>query len=256
MQPCSLRAVSRRLVGSTLDAATQRFYSCTMSPVAKDVDVDSLTAAALSQLTNTTVLNCLGKQPGPPSLAADLVHILDLSVAVRDDLWTVLEPNLGAINTPRTTEAVASFCERHGVDPGAIAPVIGACRFLFRSGAQHNTSPALLADDLRQLLAVDETDEQVVDGVLACVIPLYERAGARMRLKSMHEALTDHGRVVTDVKWRVDDIRCGNSGEAIDVPVTLLTLRYREGDTSGQTTVQLLPDQLEKLRDACNQALR
>lgn len=219
-------------------------------------DVDSLTAAALSQLTGTVVLNCLGKQPGPPTLGADLGHIVDLPPTVRDDLWAVLEPNLDAINTPRCARVVETYCERHGIDPRAITPVIGACRFLFRHGADNNTPTALMEEDITQLLDGADGDEAVIDAVLVSVIPCYERAATRLRMKAVHEALTDHGRVVTDVKWRVDDIRHANSGEAINVPVTMLTLRYREGEKTGQMTVQLLQNELKLLHDACAQALR
>jgi hypothetical protein len=223
---------------------------------APGTDVDSLTAAALSELTGTTVLNCLGKQPCPPSLAADLAHALDLRETVRDDLWAVVEPNLGAINTPHTAEIVGAFCEKHALDPRAITPVIGACRFLFHRGAERNTAPALLEEDVRQLLAAQKAEVVAVDAVVAAVLPCYERAATKLRLKAIYEALTDHGRVITDVKWRVDNVSHANTGESINLPVTMLTLRYREGDQSGQMTVQVLPDELRKLQQACEQALR
>ena len=219
-------------------------------------DVDQLTAAALSQLTGTTVLNCLGKQPCPPSLAGDLAHALDLPAPVLDDLWEVIEPNLGTINTPRTDEIVASYCARHRIDPRAVTPVIGACRFLFRRGAEHNTPAALIEEDVRQLLAGEASGAAAVEGVLASIIPCYEKAAPKLRMKAVYEALTDHGRVVTDVKWRVDNVSHADTGEDINVPVTLLTLKYREGEQSGQLTVQLLPDELNKLYQACTQALR
>ena len=44
--------------------------------------------------------------------------------------------------------------------------------------------------------------------------------------------------------------------EAINMPVTILTLRYTEGDSKGQMTFQLLPEELKKLSQACEQALR
>ncbi|MBW2534195.1 MAG: hypothetical protein JRI55_22085 [Deltaproteobacteria bacterium] len=219
-------------------------------------EVDRLSATALSQLTGTTVLNCLGKQPGPPTLAADLAHIIDLPDAVRDDLWSVLEPHLGAINTPHTSQAVAAYCDRHQLEPRAITPVIGACRFLFLRGAEHNTPPALIGEDIKQLLADEKGDDELIDAVLAIVIPCYEQAAPKLRIKAIYEALTDHGKVVTDVKWRVDNVSHANTGEAINVPVALLTLKFREGDQSGQATVQLLPDELKKLHQACEQALR
>jgi hypothetical protein len=223
---------------------------------ASKADVDALTAAALSQLTGTTVLNCMGKQPGPPTLAGDLAHIIDLPEVVRDDLWSVLEPNLSAINTPHSNQAVESYCERHQLDPQAITPVIGACRFLFLRGAEHNTPPALIEEDIKRLLADEKGDAGEIDAVLGNVMPCYERAAPKLRVKAIYEALTDHGKVVTDVKWRVDDVSHANTGEAINVPVAMVTLRYAEGDQTGQITVQLLPAELKKLHAACEQALR
>lgn len=209
--------------------------------------VDPLSAAALSKITGTTVLNCLGKQPCPPGLPGDLAHALDLPEAVRADLWRAVEPNLGVINTERTAAAVEAFCEQHRIDPRAITPVIGACRFLFQRGAERNTPPSLLEDDLRRLLAVRDASSPELDGVVAAILASYERAAPKLRLKAIYEALTDHGRVITDVKWRVDNVSHANTGESINVPVTLLTLRYREGEQSGQMTVQILPDELKKL---------
>lgn len=230
--------------------------SVSTSTASSDSDVDGLTAAALSQLTGTMVLNCLGKQPGPPALGADLSHVVDLPQAVRDDLWAVIEPNLDAINTPRSARVIDGYCERHAIDPRAVTPVVGACRFLFRRGAENNTPASLIEEDIKQLLAQADSDEGVVEAVLAALVPCYERAATRLRMKAVHEALTDHGRVVTDIKWRVDDVRHANGGDALDVPVTLLTLRYREGESTGQVTLQLLPNELKMLQDACAQALR
>lgn len=221
-------------------------------------EADALTAATLSQLTGTTVLNCLGKQPGPPTLAGDLAQVLDLPPPVVDDLWAVLEPSLGAINTPHTDRVIETYCDKHRLDPRAITPVIGACRFLFLRGAERATPPSLLEEDIRQLLGDggDDGDDGAVERALAVLLPHYERAASKLRAKAALEAATDHGKVVTDVKWRVDHVSHANTGEAIHVPVTMLTLRYAEGEQRGQVTLQLLPEQLEKLHQACEQALR
>ena len=218
--------------------------------------VDGLSAAALSDLTGKTVLNCLGKQPCPPELAGDLAHTLSLPDAVRADLWRAIEPNLGVVNTERTAAAVQAFCEHHSIDPRGLTPVIGACRFLFQRGAERNTPPAQLEDDVRRLLAIIGGQGDAVDAVVSTVVTCYEHAAPKLRLKAIYEALTDHGRVITDVKWRVDNVSHANTGESINVPVTILTLRYREGEQSGQMTVQVLPDELKKLLHACQEALR
>jgi hypothetical protein len=224
-----------------------------------DVDaqgIDALSTAALSQLTGTLVLHCLGKQPAPPSLAGDLAHVAKLPSPALGELWSVLEPNLGAINTPASTRAVESFCERLGVDPHHVVPVVGACRFLFLRGAERATPASALEEDVTLLLRSAGVGDEALGRALAHVLPCYERAASRLRGKAVEEALTDHGLVVTDVKWRVDRVSHANTGEGMDVAVTLLTLRYREGDRTGQVTLQLLPERLRELQRACELALR
>lgn len=39
------------------------------------------------------------------------------------------------------------------------------------------------------------------------------------------------------------------------MPVTMLTLHYREGSESGRITLQLLPDVIEKLKAMCEAGL-
>lgn len=228
--------------------------ACVTRPEA--MDPADLSAAELSKITGTLVLNCLGKQPAPPTLAADLAAALVLPAPVLADLWGVVEPNLSAINTPHSMEAVSAFSSRHGIEPRVVAPVIGACRFLLLRGAERNTAPSALTEDLRLLLAGAAAGPGQVDALVEAVLGVYELAAPKLRLKAIYEALTDHGRVITDVKWRVDNVSHANTGESINVPVTLLTLRYREGDQTGQMTVQILPDELRKLLSACEQALR
>jgi hypothetical protein len=250
------RAMGAAPLRFTQRQAVPTGYGMANRAAAEETDVDKLTAAALSAITGTTVLNCLGKQPCPPSLAGDLSHVLDLPDAVRADLWAVLDANMGAVNTAHSAAAVGTFCEKHGLDPRALTPVVGACRFLFQRGAERNTAPALMDEDLRQLLAGEKADEATLSAVCACLLPYYERAARTLRVKAIYEALTDHGRVITDVKWRVDNVSHANTGESINLPVTILTLRYREGEQGGQMTVQILPDELRKLLHACEQALR
>jgi len=114
----------------------------------------------------------------------------------------------------------------------------------------------LLEEDIRQLLARESPGEAALRGVVDAVLPCYERAAKKLRLKAIHEALTDHGRVVTDVKWRVDTVSHANTGEAINVPVTLWRRRSRGGGQGGQVGRPILPEELRKLQQACEQALR
>jgi hypothetical protein len=217
---------------------------------------EALTAAALSRLTGAPVLECLGRQPAPPTVASDLAQLARLSPSALERLWTALEPNLGAINTPASLRAIEAFCESHRVDPESLARAVGACRFLCLRGAERGLASTIVEQDGAILFESAAVEPALRPAALACLRVCYERAFPLLRDRAVAQALTDHGRVVTDVVWRVDHVSHANTGEAIRASVTLLTLRYREGERSGQTTFQLLPEQLLQLQRACEDALR
>lgn len=187
-----------------------------------------------------------GAEP-PAGVAADFGAITGLPESVKAAFWEVLEPNLEEVVDDRAEARVVRFCRDREVTPAQLAPAVRACRFLLREAARVPIDAARFAEDLATL-EVAEPDRELV-------LALYQRALPRLRQHLVHRALSAHGKVVTNLDWRVDVVRSSQDGTGMSTPVALFTFRYREGEQAAQITLQLAPDVIEALRKACGQIL-
>lgn len=188
-------------------------------------------------------LRCLGGQPAPVDIAADLALLPDLPPAARRQLYRVLGPCVRESVPEAMPAQLDQFCRELDVDAAALARVIKASRFLLRQAAMLDLGEADLAEDLA---ALGDTGE-----IRATLSPGYEAVKKVVRSEVARGALADHGKVVERVAWRVDHVTSSNRGENLNVAVAVLTLGYREGERQEQVTLQLPPDALAELAAMC-----
>jgi len=188
-------------------------------------------------------LHCLGGQPAPREIAGDLALLLELPPSARARLWEVLGPCL-VEPLPDTMEArLDAFCRAHQAPEESVARVVKACRFLVRQASSLGLARDLFASDLASL----HPSPEVADVLLAG----YEAARAQVRRELLRGALLDHGNVLEGVDWRVDQVATSSRGGVLHEPVGVLTLRYRAGGKEERLTLQLVPEALRELRQAC-----
>jgi hypothetical protein len=187
-------------------------------------------------------LHSLGGGAPPPGLGADLRRILDLPEAAQQHLWEVLAPSLAAPVSDEVEARFAAFCQHHEIPADVFERVIKASRFLLRAAASIDLGRALFTDDLRRL--VGESDAPRVQRVL---LAGYDLAKAHVRRGLVRRTLAEHGKVVEGVDWRIERLIASNHGDHFDVPMTSVTLHYREGEQRGQITVYLDPDAMDEL---------
>jgi hypothetical protein len=185
-------------------------------------------------------LVCLGGSPAPAGLQDDLRAIAALPEDVLRDFWEILEPSLADVLDDRVGAAAAKFCRDREVTREALAPIVKACRTLFRSGAALGVPAERLGGDLTRLGIPDA----IVGG---CLLPCYERALASLRQGIIAQAVSAHGHLVTGFDWRVDAIRATRRGRGLDQPVTMITFAFRDGDATRTITLQMLPETLAEL---------
>jgi hypothetical protein len=193
-------------------------------------------------------LYCLGGGEAPPNLAGDLGVIPALPVEARQKLWQALGPTLAETLSADTEKLLELFCVAYRVDEQDLGRVLAACRFVIREAAAHDVLASALAEDLERLCPEEPL---VKDLVLAG----YEPAKAHLRQEMTRAAVTDHGKLLVGLNWRVDAIQTSERGAGLRVPVALVTLHYREGGEAGQMTLQALPDMVGELRRACDRIL-
>jgi hypothetical protein len=188
-------------------------------------------------------LHCLGGQPVPDGIERDLARILELPASARARFWEVLGPCL-AEPLPDTVEGrLDAFCRAHEAPSENLARALKACRFLLWQASSRGLACDAFAADLASL----HPSQELADILLAG----YDAAKAQVERELLRAALLDHGNVLEGVDWRVDHVATSSRGGLLHEPVGVLTLRYRAGGKSKRLTVQLVPDALRELHQAC-----
>ncbi len=189
------------------------------------------------------LLHSLGGRPAPEGIARDLALLLELSPSARASLWEALGPCL-VESVPATMEArLDAFCHAHEAPGEVLARALKACRFLVWQASLRGVASDLFADDLASLSVEPEVRDVLLAG--------YDAAVAQVRRELLRGALLDHGNVLDGVDWRVDHVATSSRGGLLGEPVGVITLRYRVGGKDERLTVQLLPDALRALHQAC-----
>jgi hypothetical protein len=197
--------------------------------------------------TQAPPLRCCGGRSAPPEVVADLALIPALPLPARQKLYRVLGPCLTE-PVPESVDAeIDKFCRELSLDVASVARAIRAARFFLRQAAMLDLSAAELAEDFARL-----GDRGEIHATLA---PGYDAARALLRGEIARGALSDHGKLVEHVAWRVEHVTASDRGQSLDLPVVVLTLVYREGDRQDRVTLQLLPDALLALQAMCQRLL-
>jgi hypothetical protein len=208
----------------------------------------STTVGAARKAEERPRLYCLGGGEAPPELGVDLLRLLRLPKEALEKLWQVLAPSLADSIAKETEELLDVFCAAYHVDPDDFGRAIRACRFVIREAAQRDVPAAAVAEDLERVCPGDALVKELL---LAGYLPAKER----IRHEIVKAAVSDHGKLLVGVKWRLDAIQTSERGAQLKMPVALLTLHYREGGEAGRVTLQVLPDMMGQLKNVCEKVL-
>ncbi len=187
-------------------------------------------------------LHSLGGQPAPDEIARDLALLLDLPPP-RERACGRCSAPASPIRCPTRAEArLDAFCRAHEA-PAESSP--GPSRRAASSSGRRAPRPR--ARPVRRGPRQLRPSKEVADILLAG----YDAARAQVRRELMRGALLDHGNVLEGVDWRVDHVTTSSRGGVLREPVGVLTLRYRAGGKAERLTLQLVPEALRELHEAC-----
>ena len=198
---------------------------------------------------NTPKLSVLEGREAPAQLVTDLKSLAGLSDSALKAIALVLERCLDPHVGEKAEQAIEGFAREHRVVGHQVAEAIRGLRFIFFAAAGLASEKHVLASDLDELCG--ERSELVREAVLG----LYERVREGLRRGFIQRTILDHGRLMTDVGWRVDCILGSQHGRAMNANVALLTFNYQDGSERKRMTFHAEPAMLAKLRDACDQLL-
>ena len=182
----------------------------------------------------------------PAALPSDVQALVALPEPLRQRFWSILEPCLDADPDEESQRTIFALCEEHGVDPSCVLEPLRGARFLLQAAARSAATREAFVEDLERLVRPGELRHAV-----GTLVPCFDKAVPRLRERIVARSIADHGKLVEDVHWRIDKIIQSEHGDGVNVPVVVLTLRYREGERAERVTLHLLPEQLKKLESAC-----
>lgn len=202
----------------------------------------------VEQDSRTISLHCLGGAECPPGVGDDLRRLSRLSPEALQKLWQVLAPSLADTLSPETGQLLDMFCAAYKVEDDDLARAVKACRFLIREAASLDVKTEAFAADLACLCPEDPLIREIL-------LAGYEPAKARLREEMLRAALVDHGKLLVRAQWRSDAILSSERGKRLGMPVTMLTLHYRDGAETGRITLQVMPDMMQELKKICDETL-
>jgi hypothetical protein len=194
-------------------------------------------------------LHCFGGQPAAPELLDDVRRLLALPAEARRRVWQVLGPSLPDTVAPEVDALIVRFAAAHEVDSVALARALKGCRALVRQASAGGLPPKLFAEDLMRIAGGSPELAQVL-------LPGYERVKDELRRELLGAAVADHGKLLEDVRFRVDLLTASDRGLRVRFPAVTLTLHYREGSRREQITLQLLPEVVKQFQRMCEHVLR
>jgi hypothetical protein len=188
-------------------------------------------------------LHFLDGATAPPALAPSLMRIMELPERVRARFVELVLPHLEQAPDDQLDEGIFAACRDNELDVEVAGTAIKATRFVIRQAAALEVGAQQLGQDISALGGSVEMVEAITT--------LYERSRGDLRREIAQVSVLAHGKVLTGVEWRVDNMTASNRGRAINLPVALLTLHYRDGDRERRITLQALPDAINMLREVC-----
>jgi len=201
-----------------------------------------------STATEPGLLSLGGMSP-PPELTLGLKDLLLLPKTAQDHFWEALEPSLRVPLPKDLDKHLLAFQRQHEAPERRLARALSACRQLLRQAVANNLT---VAEFERDLVAIAD-DEAAVTRIL---LPAFERAVPIVREEILYGSLTDHGKLLAGVDWRVDSMLLSHRGRRLQSPIALVTLRYIEGKEQRRITLQVLPEMLDQLKAMCETIVR
>jgi len=196
-------------------------------------------------------LTCLDGGPAPTALRDHWRSYQALPKAARLRIWELIalgfdDANRGSV----LADHVQEFAAAYGCPVDTVGQALDACRFVTSRAIAKNLP---LADFERDLSALAGENRDGIDELCQH----YEAVGSRRRGEIVQASLLDHGRLLTDIRWRIDTVAASSRASGIAMRIVQLTLAYQEGHGAeaerGHITLQMLPEATAQLRALCDQ---
>jgi hypothetical protein len=189
-------------------------------------------------------LHCFGGQPAPAIVAEGWRRLAAFPAEAREPFWLLLASMLLQPAGPGHQNHIAMLGRQHGIAPDALLAAIRCCERLLRQAAALDLSEAQFRQDLEALGGPAE--------LAAFILARFPETRHLLRRQILMDSLAAHGKVMTDLEWRLDQVLHSSKGNRLGAEIVLLTLHYQEGRSAGAVTLQLTREAAQLLRRFCD----
>lgn len=181
---------------------------------------------------------------GPTIVSAAWRAYCEFEEPLRRELPHLIQKVLEDPADPANDGRFNAFCSHFSVPRETLSEVVQGLNLLIGHASALGIEVAAIRSDL---IALGGGETNQADPI----VKLYEVVRPMLRTRLVEQTLSDHGRLLTGVDWRVDELKVSDRGAGLDTSVMHLTLRYREGNETSRISLQLVPEMARRLRDAC-----
>jgi hypothetical protein len=189
----------------------------------------------------------LFQTPPPPGLIDDLRGVEPLSQEAKTAFWNLLCIALEESPPPSLGGRAESFAAAFSVPLPAVVNALKAWRFVLRSAFTIDIAEAAFTEELS---ALSGSRQWLTDFVATG----YGGAMTLLREEATRLTMFDHGRVLTEVDWRIQSIARSHRGPVV-ATFGVVTLQLQNAGATERVTFQATGAELVKLRDAIDAML-
>lgn len=192
----------------------------------------------------TIKLHCLAGQPAPAELLEGWKRFAAIPADALDDFRTHFGQLLENPAAPVHRQRLEEFFQRREIPLQEGISATQACELLLGRAAALDLDVEYFRQDLAALSGGPCHATELL-------LSQYAAVKAQLRKRIILETLSDHGKLLVGINWRVDTVTASERGVQINTPVVFLTLLYRESDKLDQITLQLTPEAVKDLQRFC-----
>lgn len=186
-------------------------------------------------------LHSFGGSPTPTLVSEGIQILQEMAGPSRTEFWELLETVIRNPGDSSHGDRIGGFSHEHDLPNGRVVEALQASETLLHQAAAFDLDRDRFAQDLA---ALSDLHALSLDPLL----PLYDGLKGELRGRILGDTLTDHGKVLLGLDWRVDNVLASDRGVDLQGTVLMLTLRYQEGERIERITLQLTPDALAELK--------
>jgi len=167
---------------------------------------------------------------------------LELPDPVQLDIWKLVVDSLADSSDPgQVQQRIETVCAMHDMTPGDVIPAALACQILLSGAYANDLTREEFEQDLRTLSEGRTNGQEVI-------LSRFDVIKKELRHVEDARIMSDHGKVLENVEWRLDKIVSSSRGHHHESDVIFLTIEYREGSTPGRITFQVSARGLQSLQ--------